>query len=344
MIWTPVSLVVFALDAVGAVLVLAASKTAVDVLTGWDPGSASKRQLRLETAAETASIKAGTGTAVLLLSTLVFLSAVCNVFPEIVPGAMCGTGVMNAAGGWGERALFFRGAAVGLLLLRRETEKIDRTRPDSPLAMHDARLLLLALPLVFFALHATFKAVSGMDVQQPVDCCAVVYDTVRSGPDSSVFEGVPDLAWIVAYVAGGLLMLFAGARLGFAKARPSPKTLFSIAALCSTWVLAASVALTRVLASYFYQVLNHHCPWCMFLSEHNMVGYPLFGSLAFALFESFAAFVAASTGAANPPLESATAQRTAKAGKRLCVFVTMFMLLSGLPPLVWRLRYGVWIG
>ncbi len=344
MIWTPISLAVFAMDAVGVALILAASKTAADVLVGWDPGSASRKQLRLEIAGETASIKAGAGTAVLFISTLVFLSAICNAFPEIVPGAMCGTGVMNAAGGWGERALFFRMAAVGLLLLKSETEKIDRTRPDSPLALGNARLLLLALPLVLFAIHATFKTINGMDVQQPVDCCAVVYDSVRSGEDLSAFEFASDRTWVASYLAGGVLMLFAGAILCSFKDSPSPKTLFSVAAICSAWAVAASVALTRVLASYHYQVLNHHCPWCMFLSEHNLAGYPLFGTLAFALFESYAAFAAALTGASHPLLKNAADARIAKAGRRLCFSVSLFILLSGLPPLLWRLKYGVWIG
>ena len=344
MIWTPISMAILGIDALALVLVLAASKTAMDVLVGWDPGAASRRQLALEVASETASIQARAGTALLFLSTLMFLVAICNVFPKIVPGAMCGTGVMNAAGGWGGRALFFRLVALGLLLLWREMEKIDSVRPDSPLALVDSRLLPVALPPLSLSFHATFRAFSGMDIQQPVDCCAVVYDAVRPAGESSAFARVPGEFWVAACLGGAILLITIGLWLWKRKALPSRRATAVIALLCLGWAVAASIALVRVLAAYYYQVLNHHCPWCLFLKEHNLAGYPLFGSLFFAVFESTVAFAASATGRLYPTVKGPCVARIAAAGLRMAAAIAFFVLLSGLPAISWRLKYGVWMG
>jgi hypothetical protein len=112
--------------------------------------------------------------------------AVSNVLPDIVPGAMCGTGVIQATEGMGNRALVFRFLAVFMLFLRCDIEKIDRTNPDSLLVQTNARFLLMAIPVLFLSMTATFQAISGLNVQQPVDCCAAVYDAVRSSGDISV--------------------------------------------------------------------------------------------------------------------------------------------------------------
>jgi hypothetical protein len=117
-----------------------------------------------------------------------------------------------------------------------------------------------------------------------------------------------------------------------------------MAAAAFLWVPVAAIALVRVLAAYHYGVLHHHCPWCLFLPVHGGVGYPLFGALMVAAFEGAAAWGAAAIAARYPVVEPAGAARVRRSGRRVVAAVLLFFLLSAGPALLWRLRFGVWMG
>ena len=111
----PVLVAVLALDAMALALLGAAVVTAVRVVLGWAPDSSASAQLTLEARADSASLLGRLGAAALLGATLLLVGAIARVLPSIVPGAMCGTGVLQSMDGLGGRALALRGVALGLL-------------------------------------------------------------------------------------------------------------------------------------------------------------------------------------------------------------------------------------
>ncbi len=339
----PTLLAVMATDFMVILLILSASWTAYRVLLHWEPESAGRTQLYLEIASDTSSIKVMAAAVAFFFSTILLIAAIANVLPAIVPGAMCGTGVIQATDGMGNRAIVFRLVAMFLLFLRCELEKVDRTIPDSSLVQTNAGLLLIALPVVFLSMTATFQAISGLNVQQPVDCCAAVYDAVRSPGDISVAVNIPHVYWVISFLTGAVFLLVLGLRMWLTSSPRSvhEAALLVVIALC--WVVVSWVTLLNVLSAYHYQVLNHHCPWCLFLSEHRLVGYPLFGALALTAFEGTMVFAATRIGNKYPRLQSASLSRIKKAGIRLVSTVMLFLIISGVPAVLWRLKYGVWI-
>jgi hypothetical protein len=339
----PTLMAVLATDFIVMLLIFSASWTAYRVLLYWKPESSDKTQLNLEVALETSSIKVRAGAVAFLLSTTVLIVAVANVLPDIVAGAMCGTGVMQATEGMGNRALVFRFLAIFMLFLRCDIEKIDRTNPDSILVQTNARFLLMAIPVLFMSMTATFQAISGLDVQQPVDCCAAVYDAVRSSGHISVAEKIPDSGWVISFLTGGVFLLVLGFRMWTAS---SPRSIYETAlsaVIGFAWVVMAWITLLEVLSAYHYQVLNHRCPWCLFLSDHGLVGYPLFAALGLTAFEGSLALAATRMGTKYPGLQSAAHARIKRAGFRIVSAVILFLMISGLPAVLWRLKYGVWI-
>jgi hypothetical protein len=344
MFWHPMLLAVMAADMMAILLILSASKTAYDVLLSWSPESADRKQLKLETAVEMSTIKVRAGAWTLFFSTIVLLMAISNTLPGIIPGAMCGKGVMQATGDMGNRALAFRFAAIFFLFLRTGLDKLDHTTPGASLIQTNARLLLIALPLVFFSTTNTFQSIAGLEVQTPVHCCAALYDSVRSTPNIFMGTRLPDAFWIAAFITGSILMLASAFRMtldaGFQIGRKSMIGMI----LCFLWAIVAAITLVRVLSAYHYQVLYHHCPWCLFLEEHRLVGYPLFGALAAALYESTMAFAVARSGCKYPRLKLKASERIRKAGIRLMAAVSLFLMISAIPAVFWRIKYGVWIG
>jgi hypothetical protein len=323
----PLLMGIAVMDGLALLLLIAAALTALRILAGWAPGSADRRQIELETAAEGAALHARIAFGFFAVSTVLLIAAIANALPPIVPGAMCGTGVLQATDGRGGRALLFRLLGLAALYLWRTTEDVNRSQPESPLAVPQARVLLLALPAVFLGAVDTVRAAGVLSSHGPVSCCAVIYDRVRSATGAGRTAGLPDGVWVWAFVVAGLLLLGA-AGWAAAKRRPSMTSACLPAVASILWVPVAGIALVRVLAAYHYGVLHHHCPWCLFLPDHYGVGYPLFGALAVAVLEGPAAWVAAGR----------------RAGRRIIAAVILFFLLSAGPAILWRLRFGVWMG
>jgi hypothetical protein len=119
------------------------------------------------------------------------------------------------------------------------------------------------------------------------------------------------------------------------------------AALCAAlavWLPLAAIALTESFAAYYYEVLQHRCPWCLFLPEHGRVGYLLFAALLAAALEGSVALLSAKVGICHPQLSSEAHRRCRTAAVRVSVANVVFFCLAVFPAILWRLRYGVWMG
>ncbi len=343
MIWHPLLLSVLTLDVLALFFLLAGLLSALQIAARWSPASVEKEQLALERRAESASIQGRTCAVLLLTSTLILIIAISGVLPDLVPGAMCGTGVLQATQGAGGRALALRALALGLVAAWHLVDRLNRARPGSPLALTASRALLLAGPVVFLAVYDTFRAVLRLDVHRPVDCCSVVYDQIRPAGEAVGTFGLPEAYGVWGLALGGIVILFLGVRLRRSRRQQEPRRTAPLALVTLCWVPLAASALVRSLAAYHYGVLQHRCPWCLFLPEHKLVGYLLFGALTLTAVEAGAAFLCSKIAATLPALEPDTLKRSRAAGLRITAATALFLALSGLPPLLWRLRFGVWM-
>jgi hypothetical protein len=343
MIWHPLLMAVVVGDLLTFLFLLAAAKTAFKITLQWAPQSATSQQIQLERAAETGVLTAKFALGTFFVSTLVLIVGITNVLPALIPGAMCGTGVLQATDGLGGRALFLRFLVLGIIYIWLNLENLNILRPDRPLTRSNARVLLLVLPFHLLAVSTTIQAVYGMDTHQPVDCCAVVYDQVRSLTSAQQAAGIPDALWLLIFWILTILLVFNGIRVW----RPAPggrvKTAGWLALLALLWVPAAGVVLIRVFAAYYYQVLHHHCPWCLFLSDHQFVGIPLFFTLAVVVLEGPAAFITAKIAAKYPDCRPMANMRAKIAGLRLLLAAVAFVGMVALPAIFWRIQFGVWI-
>jgi hypothetical protein len=332
----PLVLAVLALHVVGLALLAAAATAAFRVVLGWSPEAASAGQLALERAAEAASFQARAALAALAAGDVVLVAAIATALPTLVPGAMCGTGVLEAMRGAGGYALGLDAAALLALVVWRAIDRLDASRPDAPLATTAATALLVAFPAQLAASIATMQALLALDTHHPVDCCSVVYARATPAAASSATE--PRLVWIAAL---GAALLLAAAMI--ARSRPGPRAALALALVALPWTLLAALALVRVLAAYRYEVLSHECPWCLFLPEHGLVGYPLFGALAVVTGEAVAALTSARVARAAPTTEPAARLRVRDASARIGLATIAFVVLAGWPAVRWYVRFGVWM-
>jgi hypothetical protein len=347
----PIVLALVAADLVGVFLLLLAALGSVRIVAGWQPGVASRAQLELERRAEAVSLQGCWAALMFLFGSLVLIVAIADLLPPLVPGAMCGTGVVQATGGAAARALGLRLLALLLLGSWHLHDRLDRQLPTAPLAPLPARLLLLATPVAILAVLDTLSALSALDLHTPVDCCTVVFDQVRSLRQATTLGGVSDRALTLSTLLFGLLLAVAAgglvARVGWGAASAGRGAGSVTAPLLFAgsfiWVPLASLALVRVFSAYYYGVLQHHCPWCLFLPEHRCVGYLFLAALLIVLLDGGAIFQSERLARGQPLLATAALRRARRGALRLLLALGAYALLALLPALLWRLRFGVWI-
>ncbi|MEN8753034.1 MAG: hypothetical protein AB1Z18_09695 [Desulfobacterales bacterium] len=343
MIWHPLQLTALAALFIGLLLLTAAAVKAFRIVIGWNPASADRAQISLEIEAEAAVVMARWALWITLFSIVLMILGITNVFPALIPGAMCGTGVMQAMSPAGTGFLILNFILLGILLFWNTLEKLGRRRPDYPLARLGARLLLLALPVAVLAFVQSVSAAFEVDTHRPVDCCAIVYDQYRTLSEAQSVSGFSDGFWLTAWGSLSVLLLFLGLLVRRSATALTLKWNGLLAATAAIWVPVAAITLTDILSAYHYGVLQHRCPWCLFLLQHRAVGFPLFGALAVIGFESLTAFLLPAVVKNDPQMLPSAFDRSRIAAGRIIVALFVFLILTALPPLFWQLRFSVWI-
>lgn len=340
MIWHPLVWAFWAAAVTGSVLYAVAGLGALDVVLNYRPDRADRRQLRCERRAEAAALLGKWSLGVLAAAALIGLIGITRAWHALIPGAMCGTGVLQAMGADGKRALLFWGTVLAILYGWQVLERLDNTCPERPGIQHGARLLLTAAPFLTLALFHTWQALMRIDGAPTVSCCAAVYDRALISPAT-----VQGRAWIVALgrYAGlaGTLILPAAAIL--AQRCPQRVPAGMVAGLALGWTAAATIAVKHIWSAYYYQVLSHPCPWCLFLPDTNGAGFLIFGCLALIVLESLALWVANAARRRHPQLTASAERRGRRAVMRMVTAIAVYTLLTAGSAILWRLRTGVWM-
>jgi hypothetical protein len=344
MIWHPSVIVILVLDGLTFVLATLAAGHSFRIVISWRPQSASRQQIRLEIESEIAIIQQRWTAGLFTFSSLLYVTGIAIIMPSLVPGAMCGTGVIQATQGLGWQALALRFLGLALYYLIHVLDKLNKLDPRAPLSIVHARLMLVATPLIYMALWFTMRSLWLLDTHAPVNCCAIVYDQFKAFQTGSFLSKDLDGIWVGAFLLGGAGLLSACLGLWrYPQKNPLPLagTIFVIT-LC--WMPVAVLTLVRILAAYHYEVLHHQCPWCLFLSEHYHMGFLLFGALFFTATEGGIGIILLRIGKKNPALNHVALKRVQVAAMRTFTMAFLFMVSAGMPAVLWRLRYGVWMG
>ena len=338
MIHHPHTWAFWAAAASGTALYLASLVRAVDVLLYWSPEDNSRGQLRRERRAEAMNLLASGALGCLVCTAVAGLIGIAWIWPKTVSGAMCGTGVIQAMGADGRRALLFWGVSLAILYVWRVQHRLNRSHPREPAIQENARLIVAAAPLLSMSLLFSWQAVMHMDAVPTVSCCAAVYDRVLGDTLGTADPWIGRHLW--ASLSCQAILLF----LSIAAIWKAQRWWVSLAApLAIVWAVTSTAAVKQVWSAYVYQVLSHPCPWCLFLPDHHGVGFLVFGCMAAIVLESVAMAAAHRSRARIPRLIRSATVRIRQAAIRVVVCIIGFILLTIGPAIAWRLRAGAWL-
>jgi hypothetical protein len=311
----------------------------MDVTLNWSPASSNADQLRREHHAEMASLLGRGAVICLEAATLIGLTGITLVWHRAVSGAMCGTGVMQAMGNNGFRAVIFWVATILILRSWRTLDHIDHLHPQGVLTRDASRMMIVAAPFLILSLFHAWQALMRVATIPTVSCCAAVYDQVVNNTAATTSQWIVHLS-LWGNLAGNLvLLILAMAVIRTQHARPG----VLMPAITCIWAILSIISIKQIWSAYYYQVLSHPCPWCLFLPDYYGVGFLIFGCLAAVVLESISLGLAVRTRDRYPQLNVPATLLITNAAWRIVIALIGFSLLTAGPALSWRLRTGVWL-
>jgi hypothetical protein len=340
MIWHPLVWAFWIAAATGGWLYATGAIQSMDVLLNWNPAHADANQLRRERHAEAAALLGRWALGCLAVAAALGLVGVAVAWHRMVPGAMCGTGVLQAMGTDGSRAMIFWGVTLTILYGWRVLDGLDSQLPQGILTQTGARVMIGAAPFFVLAVFFSWHALMRVENVPPVSCCAAVYDRVLSNASGSTTMPllVPIALW--CSLAGGAVLLILTVRtIRF----PDRSSGGIPAILAIVWGIGAAVAVKQVWSAYYYQVLSHPCPWCLFLPDYLGAGFFIFGGVAVVVMQSIALWLADRARRRYPVLADPAAKRIRRSAWFILIGLVGFSFLTLGPAIVWRLQTGVWL-
>ena len=344
MTWHPITLGLWLLDLLSWLVYLSAAGRLFAALPGWRPDVCDRHQLAREHRLDLAALQGRWLFALQGFYLLLLVAAVTSVWPVLVPGAMCGTGVMQAMGISGYQAIVWRVAVVGCLAVWSLVAGMNAQDPRGRSAVLSAKLLLPVGPLLFAAGLTLARALAAVRPDHPVSCCSLVYDrTVLAGGSAAGASCLPPSLWVTLALGGWVLPAIWGYRQWRCPlcAGLFARLFFAIGVFC--WLWSAVASLKWWFANYIFEVLSHPCLWCLFLPEHHLIGFALFGLAVWAAHANFVVLIAGILGNEYSYMRTSALDRTRRAGLALMASSTGFLLLAGAPAILWRFRFGGWM-
>ena len=339
MTWHPLTWAFWVATVTGTVLYLSAGRRALQISLNWAPAAADADQLHRERQAEAAALLGRGAFLCLATAALLGLTGIALVWHRTVPGAMCGTGVLQAMGANGTRAAVFWTATLLILYGWPTLDRLDSHHPRAVLTRQASRMMIVAAPFLTLGLYYAWQALMRIDVVPPVSCCAAVYDQVLGGPSRSLKAPIVTASLWVSLAGSAVVALTTLAALRF----PTRASGFMVSGAAFVWTVASVLAVKHVWAASYYQVLSHPCPWCLFLPHYYGAGFLIFGCLAVIASESVAVGLADHIRRRHTVLAAPATRRIRRAAWRIVIALTGFTVLTTGPAIAWRLRTGMWL-
>jgi hypothetical protein len=339
-IWHPLTWAFWAAVLTGTLLYAIAAVRAVNLVLGWAPEGADTDQLRRERHAETVSLLSRWALACLAVAAVIGLTGIALVWQRVVPGAMCGTGVLQAMGIHGSRAMIFWGIALTVMYAWLIMDRLNHYHPLGPLTQSAGRVLISVAPFLTVALLYSWQALMRVDTVSPVSCCAAIYDQVWVEPsDAMTSQHVVTLSVYSSLLSTAVLLGMAALRIRHPDRGPGT----GLGAILLFWIPVTAIAVKQVWSAYYYQVLSHPCPWCLFQADYWCSGFAIFGLMTLVAWEGLALWLADRIRIRQPLLIQPAIERIRRSAWRMTVALIAFTLLTVIPALLWRLRTGTWL-
>jgi len=241
-----------------------------------------------------------------------------DALSDLVPGAMCGAGVIKA-NRYGNPLLVLKIVILFMSGLWLSINQLDLQAKNYPYLklkswFFMALFVLLSAEFILDILYFTH-----IDTINPVSCCSVIFGQVGGANGLPLGLDIPKLLMLF-YLLFALVVLTLASNLFLLSI---PATLF--------FAFTAYYAVVYFFGTYVYELPTHQCPFCMLQKHYYYVGYLIWGLLLFGVF--FAIDAAVMQKIFKKP--SGTLKRNA------LLLLSLFVLLCSAYVVIYYLKNGV---
>lgn len=307
------------LEAVLFMLAIFSLIGAVAILKKWDFHSTASTQYVLEKKTYLIS----TVIVFLIIAKILLLPFFAYLIDELsvlIPGAMCGAGVINA-NDYGMEVLVLKIAFIylcGMWLLLNQKDLAAKNYPHTKMKFWFFLIifLLFALELVLELLYF-----SNISTKEPVQCCSIIFGATLA-QSRLPFGFETEQLLLVFYLLFVLIVSLNYLRNAF---------LSMTANLLFLYI--AYFAVVYFFGTYIYELPTHQCPFCMLQKEYGYIGYFIYASLFLGTFFGIGSFF----------IKVLTKSASHKYFLYSTLFNAVFVTLCTYFPVSYYLRNGVWL-
>ncbi|MEA3371148.1 MAG: hypothetical protein U9Q40_07395 [Campylobacterota bacterium] len=207
---------------------------------------------------------------------LPFFVHTLDILSYIVPGAMCGAGVIQA-NEYGEITLFVKIVIVLLSMLWFRLNAKDEKTKQQPYFKIKLYFFIFVYLLLVVELFLELNFFINISTESPVLCCGSIY----AGDDDKNLLPFNLSILNVLYIFYALYALLLV--LNYYKKR------FLLALTALLYVYISYYVIVHFFGPYIYELPTHKCPFCMLQSDYYFIGYAIFLSLLVSTFYALSA-------------------------------------------------------
>ncbi len=289
------------------------------LLKGWDFNSFTSKQFKLENRSYLVMSIISFSILLKVLLLPYFVYTIDNL-SDLVPGAMCGAGVIKA-NSYGNPLLLLKIVILFLSGLWISINKIDLESKNYLYIKLKSWLFVVIFLLLSVELSLDILYFTNIHTDRPVSCCSVIFGEVGGANTLPLGLDTPKL-----------IMLF---YLLFALSILTIVTNMELLTIVATifFGVVAYYGVVYFFGTYIYELPTHKCPFCMMQDHYYYVGYFVWGLLFLGLFFSI-----------DSAIMSLWFKKSSKKLKRASVvLLSLFVVLCSSYVVVYYLKNGVFL-
>ena len=263
MILTPEIVTIEIINAIFVVFATITFVISLRIVLLWENDSYSPLQYKLQLQSYLAATIIKFILYIKILLFIFFVYTLDNI-ATLLPGAMCGAGVVNATV-YGTPLLFLKIINLYLFAYWIVLHNQDMHTKNQKYIRLKFMLFIVVYFLFMSEIALETLMFYNIDILKVVDCCGSIFKTTDGSYLSSILSISDAIMLKVFYALYGLMIV-----VFFFKNR----YIFSILNLL--FVIVALISLITFFGTYIYELPTHHCPFCLLQRDYNYIGYLLY--------------------------------------------------------------------
>ena len=182
----------------------------------------------------------------------------------ILPGAMCGAGVVNATE-YGTYLLVLKVLNLYLFAYWLSLNAEDMDSEKQPYMKLKFQIFILIYLLLISEIVLESMMFFSIDIKDVVDCCGAIFSNAKSTYMADILSTSPIILLSAFYGIYTILYLTYYLQ---------RRRMFALLNLL--FLLISLITLISFFGTYIYEMPTHHCPFCFLQREYSYVGYFLY--------------------------------------------------------------------